>query len=154
MGNEDWKMNVMKAIDEAYDGTGGIYLDPNTDLLAELRNLSGAQASTVLPGAGNSVANQLRHLLTTVAMHEAQFRGTPYPELDWGADWQPTALSDAEWHELVEKYAATRAQLKDWVTSPSVDEDNDYIFSAIMVATHLAYHVGQIRHTAAYAAHQ
>ncbi len=154
MGNEDWKRNVVKAIDEAYDGTGGIYLDQNTDLLAELRKLSGAQASTVLPGAGNSVANQLRHLLTTVAMHEAQFRGTTYPDLDWGADWQPVTLGDEEWQELVEKYAATRTQLKEWVTSPSVDEDNDYIFAAIMVATHLAYHVGQIRHAASYAAQE
>lgn len=152
MGNEDWKNNVVKAIDEAYDGTGGIYLDQGTDLLAELKNLSGAQASTVLPGAGNSVANQLRHLLTTVAMHEAQFRGTPYPELDWGTDWQPVTLNDDEWQQLVEKYAATRDQLKQWVTSPSVDEDNDYIYSAIMVASHLAYHVGQIRHAAGYAA--
>lgn len=152
MGNEDWKNNVVKAIDEAYDGTGGIYLDQGTDLLAELKNLSGAQASTVLPGAGNSVANQLRHLLTTVAMHEAQFRGTPYPELDWGTDWQPVTLNDDEWQHLVEKYAATRDQLKQWVTSPSVDEDNDYIYSAIMVASHLAYHVGQIRHAAGYAA--
>ena len=154
MGNEHWKENVVKAIDEAYDGTGRIYLDQGTDLLAELKNLSGEQASTVLPGAGNSVANQLRHLLTTVAMHEAQFRGTPYPELDWGADWQPVSLSDEEWQALIDQYAATREQLKEWVTSPSVDEDNDYIFSAIMVATHLAYHVGQIRHTASYAAHQ
>lgn len=154
MGNEDWKKNVVKAIDEAYDGTGGIYLDQGTDLLAELKSLSGAQASTVLPGAGNSVANQLRHLLTTVAMHEAQFLGTPYPDLDWGTDWQPVTLNDEEWQELVGKYAATRDQLKQWVTSPSVDEDNDYIYSAIMVASHLAYHVGQIRHAASYATHK
>lgn len=154
MGNDMWKTNVMKAIDEAYDGTGGIYLDQGTDLLSELKAMSGEQASAVLPGAGNSVANQLRHLLTTVAMHEAQFCGTAYPELDWGADWQPVQLSDAEWHELVESYASTREQLKAWVTTPSVDEDNDYVYSAIMVATHLAYHVGQIRHAACYAARQ
>lgn len=154
MSNETWKTNVVKAIDEAYDGTGGIYLDQGTDLLTELRNLSGEQASTILPGAGNSVANQLKHLLTTVAMHEAQFRGTDYPDLDWGADWQPIALNDEEWQRLIDKYAATREQLREWVTTPSIDENNDYVYSAIMAATHLAYHVGQIRHAASYAARQ
>ena len=65
---------------------------------------------------------------------------------------QTTTLNDEEWQALIAKYENTREQLKAWVTSPSVDEDNDYIAAAIMAATHLAYHVGQIRHAAGYAA--
>ena len=154
MSNETWKKHIVNAINEAYDGTGGIYLDSGTNLLAELGALNGTQASTVLPGAGNSVANQVRHLLTTVRMHEPQFNGGDYPELDWGADWSEIDLSDPEWQELVKTFAATRETLIGWVTSPTVEENDDYVGAALMVATHHAYHVGQIRHAAGYAAQQ
>ncbi len=152
MTNETWKTHIVKAINEAYDGSGGVYLDRGTNLLAELTALNGAQASTVLPGAGNSVANQIRHLLTTVKMHEPQFNGGDYPELDWGADWAEVTLGDNEWQELVATFAATREQLIRWVISPTVEENEEYAGAAVMVATHHAYHVGQIRHAAGYAA--
>lgn len=154
MSNETWKTHIVKAINEAYDGTGGVYLDSGTNLLAELTALTGAQASTVLPGAGNSVANQIRHLLTTVRMHEPQFNGGTYPDLDWGADWAEIHLNDNEWQELVASFAATREQLIGWVTSPTVEENDDYVGAAVMVVAHHAYHVGQIRHAAGYAARQ
>lgn len=152
MSNELWKTAILKSIDESYDGTGGVYLDSGTNTLAELRALTGAQASTVLPGAGNSVANQVKHLLTTVEMHRPQFEGGEYPDLDWGADWDAVSLTDEEWEELVNQFAASRELLKGWVAQPTVAEDADYVAAAVMVAAHLAYHIGQIRHAAGYAA--
>lgn len=154
MSNEAWKKHIVDAINEAYDGSGGVYLDSGTNLLAELTALTGAQASIVLPGAGNSVANQIGHLLTTVRMHEPQFNGGDYPDLDWGADWDEIHLNDEEWQKRVHAFAATREHLINWVMSPTMDENDEYIGAAVMVATHHAYHVGQIRHAAAYAAHR
>ncbi|MCA9833630.1 MAG: DinB family protein [Thermomicrobiales bacterium] len=151
MSNDLWKTEILKAIDESYDGTGGVYLDSGTNTLEELQSLTGNQASIVLPGAGNSVANQVKHLLTTVAIHKPQFEGGEYPDLDWGADWEATPLSDDEWQALVTTFAATREQLKNWVQNPVVAEDSAYAGAAIMVVAHLAYHIGQIRHGIGYA---
>lgn len=151
MSNDLWKTEILKAIDESYDGTGGVYLDSGTNTLDELKSLSGLQAGTVLPGAGNSAANQIKHLLTTVSMHKPQFEGGAYPELDWGADWDTTDLSDDDWQTIVDQFSATRDQLKRWIQNPVVAEDNAYAASAIMVVAHLSYHIGQIRHAVAYA---
>lgn len=152
MSNELWKAAILKSVDESYDGTGGVYLDSGTNTLTELRALTGEQATKVLPGAGNSVANQVKHLLTTVQMHRPQFEGGEYPDLDWGADWDTVPLTDEEWADLVNQFAATRELLKGWITQPTVAEDAEYVAAAIMVVAHMAYHIGQIRHAAGYAA--
>lgn len=151
MSNESWKSAVVQVIDESYDGTGGIYLDENTDTLAELRALTGAQASKALPGAGNSVANQVKHLITAAAMHQSQFEGKGFPDLDWGADWAEESLDDSAWQALVDVFAATRDTLKRNLQNPTMDENDEYVNAAIMLAAHLPYHIGQIRHTAAWA---
>lgn len=151
MSNQSWKSAIAQVVDESYDGTGGIYLDEGTDTLTELRSLTGAQASRVLPGAGNSVANQVKHLLTAGAMHRSQFAGNGFPDLDWGADWADQSLSDDEWQALVDDYAATRAVLKDALQNPAMDENEEFVAAAVMLSGHLAYHTGQIRHAAAYA---
>lgn len=152
MSNEVWKTQIVKAIDDAYDGTGGVYLDPNTNIIAELKALTGEQASTVLPGAGNSVVNQIRHLLITVDAHEPQFTGGETPDLDWGSEWAETRVTDAEWQALVREYEETHARFTSWISEPSVDEDDAFAAAAVMAATHMAYHAGQIRHATAYAA--
>lgn len=154
MANELWKTAILKSIDESYDGTGSVYLDSGTNPLTELRALTGAQASMVLPGAGNSVANQVKHLLTTVEMHRPQFEGGDYPELDWEADWDTVSLGDDEWEALVNQFAATRELFRGWIAQPTVAEDADYVGAAVMAAAHLAYHIGQIRHAIGYVAHK
>lgn len=153
MSTQPWKDAILKVIDESYDGTGGIYLDSATDTLAELRALSGAQASTMIPGAGNSVANQVKHLITSAKMHEIMLAGEAFPELDWGADWAESTLTDDEWQDLLNHYAASRDALKRQVNA--IADDNDAVAEgAVMLASHLPYHIGQIRHAAAYAKHQ
>lgn len=152
MSNDMWKTQILKAIDEAYDGTGGVYMDKGTNLVAELKALSGEQASTILPGAGNSVANQIQHLLITVDAHEPQFVGGEYPDIDWGSEWGEVHLSDDQWQAMVNEYEATHAKFTSWISEPTVAEDEAYAAAAVMAAAHMAYHAGQIRHAAAYAA--
>lgn len=152
MSNEAWKEPIINALKDAYDGSGGVYLDPGTNVVAELKSLTGAQASTILPGAGNSVVNQIRHLLITVDAHEPQFTGGNQPDLDWGSEWKDTQVTDAEWQALVAEYEETRDKFTQWISAPAVAEDDAFAAAAVMAATHMAYHTGQIRHAAAYAA--
>lgn len=154
MSNEVWKEQIIKVISDAYDGSGGVYLDPGTNVVAELKALNGEQASTILPGAGNSVVNQIRHLLITVDAHEPQFNGGDQPDLDWGSEWKDTRLTDAEWQALVQEYEETHAKFTTWISDPVVAEDGAFAAAAMMAASHMAYHTGQIRHAAAYAANQ
>lgn len=151
MSNSMWKAAIIQMIDDTFAGNGGLYLDQGTDTIAELRALTGAQASAELPGTGNSVANQVKHLLTAAKTHLSQFAGTGFPDLDWGADWEAQQLSDDDWASLVDEYAATQQALKDALTTPAMEENEEYAGAAIMLTAHHAYHTGQIRHAAAYA---
>lgn len=154
MSNDAWKEQIIRVIKDAYDGSGGMYLDPGTNVVAELKALNGAQASSILPGAGNSVVNQIRHLLITVDAHEPQFNGSEQPDLDWGSEWKETQVTDAEWQALVNEYEETRAKFTQWISGPAVAEDDAFAAAAMMAASHMAYHTGQIRHAVAYAANQ
>lgn len=143
----NWQQEILKTIDEACSGNQGIFLDAGTEPLAEVRQLTASQASTILPGAGNSVANQVQHLITTIAMHKAQFRGGDYPDMDWGA--QP--LTEQQWQDILTQLEESARNLKSWIAKPAVDQDQNYASAAVMAATHLAFHIGQIQHAAAYA---
>ena len=147
----NWQQEILKTIDEAFSGNQGVFLDAGTQPLAEVRQLTAAQASITLPGAGNSVANQVQHLITTIAMHKAQFRGGEYPDMDWGADWDAQPLTERQWQDTLTQLEESARNLKSWITKPAVDHDQSYASAAVMAATHLAFHIGQIQHAAAYA---
>ena len=147
----NWQQEILKTIDEAFSGNQGIFLDAGTDPLAEVRQLTAEQASINLPGAGNSVANQVLHLITTIAMHKAQFRGGDYPDMDWGADWDAQPLAEQQWQDILAQLEGSARNLKSWIAKPAVDQDQNYASAAVMAATHLAFHIGQIQHAAAYA---
>lgn len=147
----NWQQEILKAIDEVFDGKQGIFLDAETEPLPELLKLTPEQASQELPGAGNSVANQVKHLVTTIAMHKPQFMGGDYPELDWGADWDQQRLTGEEWENLLDQLREGQRDLKQWIAEPVIEQDQTYAAACIMVVTHLAFHIGQIRHAAGYA---
>ncbi len=147
----NWQQEILKTIDEAFSGNQGIFLDSGTEPLAEVRTLTPEQASVQLPGAGNSVANQVQHLITTIAMHKAQFRGGEFPDMDWGADWDSQPLTGQQWQDILTQLEASAQNLKSWIAKPAVEQDQDYASAAVMAATHLAFHIGQIQHAAAYA---
>lgn len=149
----NWQQEIVKTIDEAFNGNQGIFLDAGTEPLAGIRQLTAEQASRELPGAGNSVANQVQHLITTIAMHKAQFRGGEFPDMDWGSDWDSQPLTEQQWKDLVSQLEASAQNLKSWIARPSVDQDQAYASAAVMAATHLAFHIGQIQHAAGYATH-
>lgn len=147
----NWQQGILKTIDEAFNGNQGVFLDAGTDPFSELRQLTAKQASTDLPGAGNSVANQVRHLITSITMHQPQFMGGEFPNLDWSADWSQQQLTDAEWQQLLNELEALQGNLKGWIAEPAIEQDQEYATACIMAATHLAFHIGQIQHAAAYA---
>lgn len=147
-----WQQAIVNAIDEAFDGKKGVFLDGDTEPLTEIARLTSEQANLELPGAGNSVANQVKHLITTIAMHEAQFSGKPFPDLDWGADWAPQQLSAEEWSDLVRQLDEGHQQLRQLILEPAMAQDDAFVGACVMTVTHLGYHIGQIRHAAAYAA--
>lgn len=147
----NWQQEIIRAIDESLIGKQGVYLDSETEPITELRALTPEQATLVLPGAGNAVANQVMHLLTTIAMHEAQFMGGAYPDLDWGADWDQQSLNGDAWHKLLDRLEDAVADLKTWIIAPAIEQNQEYAAASIMVVAHLAYHFGQIRHAAGYA---
>lgn len=147
----NWQQEVVRVIEEAINGNQGVFLDQGTEPIAELRTLTAEQANTVIPGAGNSVVNQVQHLITTIAMHQPQFMGGEYPDLDWGADWAPQNLTTDEWVQLLDDLDRSQEELKTWITAPAIPQDQGYAAACIMVVTHLAFHIGQIRHAAGYA---
>lgn len=149
----NWQQEILKSIDEAFEGNQGLFLDAGTEPLPELRQLSAEQACTVLPGAGNSVANQVRHLITSLTMHEPQFMGGEYPDLDWAADWSEQRLTDEEWQQSLTDLDELREKLKTWIAQPAVEQDQEYASACVMAVTHIAFHIGQIRHAAGYAQH-
>lgn len=146
----NWQQEVVKAIDESFTGGQGIFLDQGTDPLTELRALSSEQASREIPGAGNSVANQVKHLLTTIAMHRPQFMGGEYPDLDWNADWLSQHLTDDAWQQLIDDLERSKENLKGWIAAPANEQNQEYASACIMVVTHLAFHIGQIQHASGY----
>lgn len=148
-----WQPEVLKAIDEAFQGDQGVFLDRGTKPLLELRQMHAGQACAELPGAGNSVANQVRHLITTIAMHKPQFMGGDFPNLDWEADWSNDHVTDSEWQQMLDDLEGSQQALKSSVADPVIEQDQDYAAACIMVVTHVAFHIGQIRHAAAYAQH-
>lgn len=147
----NWQQEILKAIDEASNGNRGVFLDAGTEPFSELRQLTAEQASMQLPGAGNSVANQVRHLITTITMHKPQFMGGEFPNLDWSDDWSEQMLSDTEWQQMLDELEGLHGNLKAWIAEPALAQNQDYATACIMAATHLAFHIGQIQHAAAYA---
>jgi hypothetical protein len=113
-------------------------------LLRSLERLDAAAASQ-LNATGSSIAAHVDHLRYGLSLLNRWAAGeNPWADADWSASWRNTAVSDAEWKQLV---AALRDEASAWArTLAAARNVNDTELSGMIGSIgHLAYHLGAIR---------
>jgi len=114
-------------------------------LLASLDKLSAAAASKAHEG-GASIASHVDHLRYGLSLLNRWADGVspPWPEMDWGASWRKTTVSESEWRMLRE---GLRREAVRWAEALGTRHDVSDVEAGWMVGSvaHLAYHLGAVR---------
>jgi hypothetical protein len=148
MNTGDVARSLQTLFAELVDGARGpdAYMLNRDDagLLRSLERLDAAAASQ-LNATGSSIAAHVDHLRYGLSLLNRWAAGeNPWADADWSASWRNTAVSAAEWKQLV---AALRDEASAWArTLAAARNVNDTELSGMIGSIgHLAYHLGAIR---------
>lgn len=137
---------LMDILDETFEHHHGIFLDKGTSLFETLEQIDHRQASIPVGGKCASLAAQVAHITFYLKVLERYFVANDTTPADWGAIWRDVEqVTPEEWDEyrvnLQRTYRRVVAELKDvseWQSDP-------HLASALAIAVHTAYHLGEIR---------
>lgn len=126
------------------EAPSAFFLDTaRSGLLGTIDALSAEQASTARQPEQSTIASHCAHVLFLLRLFEAHERGQP-SEPDWEASWKIRVVDEAAWANLRANlrsaYTTVMAQVQSrtaWDEAP--------LAAALMLLTHCAYHVGEIR---------
>jgi hypothetical protein len=122
----------------------GFVLDsPQAGLFGAIESLSAPLVSYAPAPDQPSIAAHCYHVLAALRLFEA-YEHKQTPEPDWPATWSKRMADEVDWEHL-------RRELQEAYHSVVIGiEDNDRwpesrVAAALMLLTHCAYHVGQIK---------
>lgn len=122
----------------------GFFLDSNdAGLLNTMAALSPEAASAARSPEEATIAGHCGHILFLLEFFASHERGEPVAP-DWPSSWKVRKVDAAQWGALQEQlrtsYAALVGRLQARENFP-----DEAIGAAMMLLTHCAYHVGEIR---------
>lgn len=138
--------DVFGLLDETFREGFQSYLERNGSIFETLAGITAAEASIPVGGKCATLAAQVKHLAFYVEDRRQLLLGNENEDVDWNEIWETiSAVDETEWAliigELSAAYDAFLAELQkveDWSRSYALPH-------ALRVATHSAYHLGEIR---------
>jgi hypothetical protein len=127
------------------DGDGPtMILDRGTSIFQTLADISAEEASIPVSNQSATLAAQVNHTAFYIQALRDGIATNWETKADWDGSWKVGAVDDAEWSELIAKLRAEY----EWVQGLAAQNEQwneDYIGGAFALATHAAYHLGEIR---------
>lgn len=131
--------SLLTVLDEIMSQVNGYVLDRGMSMFETLAQISNEEASRPVSSQGASLAAQVNHVrfyMDAVLQHAEH--------ADWEDSWKVSAVTDAEWRELIARLRATTEQVREFMTTFE-DWNERYLGGAIGLIAHSAYHLGEIR---------
>lgn len=137
---------LIEALDETFRSHHGIYLDKRNSIFDTLEDVTAEEASRPVCGKCASLAAQVKHVRFYIEVHLGHLTGNPVQDIDWNEIWETTGpVDETEWGLIIaelgtvyDEFIRALQAVEDWTA-------NDAIAVGIAVATHSAYHLGEIR---------
>jgi len=144
----DAMLILVRMLREGFEGPPGPWTyftdtSPGTGVLATIRGLTAAQASTAGGPGHTTIAGHIHHLSSSVALSTRGLRGES-PSRDRSRSWTVSTVDEAEW-------AALQARLRDeyqklvLAVETHALWDEEALGTAMGAIAHTAYHLGAIR---------
>lgn len=138
--------DVFSLLDETFRNGFQSYLERNGSIFETLAGISAEEASRPVGGKCATLSAQVKHLAFYIEDRHQLLLGNENDDVDWNEIWETTgAVDETEWAliitELSAAYEGFITELKhveDWSRSYALAH-------ALRVATHSAYHLGEIR---------
>lgn len=140
--------DLFDILDETFVTHHGIFLDKGTSLFETLESITAEEASIPVGGKCATLAAQVAHVNFYLEVIEAYIQKKDLGKVDWGDIWQRVnTVSAEEWKaykdQLKETYYRVLSMLEN--LDPAGWNDEGPIGSAMAIAVHTAYHLGEIR---------
>lgn len=126
------------------EGDGNMILDQGSSLFETLSGISAEEASIPISSQSGTLAAQVNHTAFYIQALRDGIATNWEAKADWDGSWKVGTVNDAEWATLI----ATLRFEYEWVrqlATQSEQWNEDYIGGAFALATHAAYHLGEIR---------
>ena len=141
----DFLNSLLVLLDETFENTHGIFLDPDTSLFKTLETISAEQASIPVGGRCASLAAQVAHVTFYLEVLERYVVQHDTSRVDWGEIWRTVEkVTPEEWSGLKIKLEETYRRIVEMIRAQEAWNE-DSIGGAMAVVVHSAYHLGEIR---------
>lgn len=139
-----WLLVLLAEIFGVADTPQGFVLDDGrSGLMGTINVLSAEQASFAPNVEQGTIASHCGHILFLLQFFAAHERGES-PEADWQGSWAIRMVDAAAWQHLRDELQATYDQLVVRLQART-DWPEPAVTASMMLLTHCAYHVGEIR---------
>ncbi|HEX5504797.1 MAG TPA: hypothetical protein VFW96_19425 [Thermomicrobiales bacterium] len=141
---EAYRSGLLTILEEVFETVHGYVLDPATSLFETLATVSAAEASRPVHAHGSNLAAQVNHLRFYIDVMIEGARTEEQRPADWASSWRVGAVTEDEWHELVERLRVAYGQVRAFAGSFE-GWDAGSVGGAFALVGHCAYHLGEIR---------
>lgn len=141
---ETFRGGLLVVLEEIFEQVHGYLLDPETSFFETLASVSAEEASRPVSAQSASLAAQVNHVRFYVDVMQASAASGEDQTADWTSSWQIGPVSEAEWHDLVDRLRASYRQLRDFARTFEA-WDERFVGGAFALVGHCAYHLGEIR---------
>ncbi len=117
--------------------------EANASLLGTLALFSAEQASRPPVPGRKTAAAHAAHLLFSLELATRRLLGEN-PDADWGASWEPSSVTPAEWERLRGQIRDASATLRQVIADGTAWESMAFQ-GIIATVAHTAYHLGALR---------
>ena len=142
-----WAVILLEEAFGVTDAGSGFFLDHGrAGILGTLDGISAQAASSALVPGNETIASHSGHILFILNLAAAYERGEN-PKADWLGSWSNKEVSQEQWVEL---RARIKAAYEDFIGSVRARQEwaEDSVAGVMIVLTHCAYHLGEIRQIA------
>ena len=141
---ESFRAGLLTVLDEIFEHVHGYLLDPGTSLFETLASVSAEEASRPISASCASLAAQVNHVRYYMDLITESARSGEYKKGDWPASWRVGPVTDAEWHDLIDRLRATYQDVKSFAEA-NEHWTPQFVGGAFALVGHCAYHLGEIR---------
>ncbi len=142
----DFRQQFLAIWKELFEPTEGPHylLDDNNSFFETLADITAEEANIPVSNQSASLAAQVQHTAYYVDALRQGLASNWTFKADWEASWTIEPLDDAQWQALI----GDLREAYQWVVTFATDFDGwnaDYIGGAFALASHTAYHLGEVR---------
>ncbi|MCU0465737.1 MAG: DinB family protein [Anaerolineae bacterium] len=137
---------ILFSLRETVEDGDGAYLDTGTSLFETLATISAAEASLPVGKTCATLAAQVDHTRFYIDVMLGRMSRTNTGPADWDDIWDNVAaVTPDEWSAIIQRLRASYDALVDYLSQPTVWQNDDNLDGALAILAHTAYHLGEIR---------